>query len=144
MVRTRCARGLLLSLILALLSSGAAAHDIPAKINLHAFVKPEGHRLHLVVRVPLVMLLSLNLPKRGPGFLALDHIAEALETAADVTANEIVLFENGERLHYVVARARILTTYARLATGSGNSPNRSRKLAMAASASFTETACANR
>ena len=47
------------------------AHDIPDEILLHGFVKPEGDRLHFLVRVPLAMLLSMNLPKRGPGYLDL-------------------------------------------------------------------------
>jgi len=32
---------------LALVACSAAAHDIPDEIHLHAFVKPEGGRLHL-------------------------------------------------------------------------------------------------
>ena len=43
------------------------AHDIPDEIVLHGFVKPEGDRLHFLVRVPSVMLLSTNLPEAGPG-----------------------------------------------------------------------------
>ena len=50
-----------------LLSTPARAHDIPDEILLRGFIKPEGDRLHFLVRVPLVTPASMNLPKRGPG-----------------------------------------------------------------------------
>lgn len=106
----RWARGLGCALI-ALLGVAAAgttfAHDVPDQIILHGFVKPEGARVHLLVRVPLVMLLNINLPKLGPGFIAIDHAAEALERAADATARELVLYEGGEPLTYSRATTRI-------------------------------------
>jgi len=79
-------------------STPAPAHDIPDEIVLHGFVKPEGDRLHFLVRVPLVMLLSMNLPKRGPGYLDLPQIDERLQASAAATAKEIELYENGVRL----------------------------------------------
>ena len=48
--------------------------DLPPQILLEGFVKPEGDRLHLVVRIPLILLQNLNLPKRGPGYLDLVRI----------------------------------------------------------------------
>ena len=50
-----------------LLATPATAHDIPDEILLQGFIKPEGDRLHFLVRVPLVTLLSMNLPEAGPG-----------------------------------------------------------------------------
>jgi hypothetical protein len=88
-------------------SAPARAHDIPDEIVLHGFVKPEGDRLHFLVRVPLIMLLSMNLPKRGPGFLDLARIDERLQAAAAATAKEIELYENGVRLTPGRAVARI-------------------------------------
>ncbi len=88
-------------------ASPVRAHDVPDRIDLLAFVKPEGDTLHLLVRVPLVMLLNLNLPKDGRGFLALDVIDQALARAAGVTAREVVIYENGRPLEYSHARARI-------------------------------------
>lgn len=99
---------LVLALLLGLLLSPAAsAHDIPNQIRLQAFVKPEGNTLHFLVRVPLVMLLNLNLPKRGPGFLALEHLDDGLERAAAATAREIVLYQDGEPLAYRAVSTRI-------------------------------------
>lgn len=102
-------RALVLAMLLAstLAWRAAPAHDIPDQIILHGFVKPQGDRLQFLARVPLVMLLNLNLPKRGPGFLALDHMDEALKTAAAAAARELVIYENGVPLAYQTARARI-------------------------------------
>jgi hypothetical protein len=88
-------------------SAPSRAHDIPDEIVLHGFVKPEGDRLHFLVRMPLVMLLSMNLPKRGPGYLDLARIDERLQAAASATAKEIELYENGIRLTPGRAVARI-------------------------------------
>src|SRR5438045_7579122 len=49
--------------------AAALAHDIPNAVSLHAFVKPERDRLHLLIRIPLELLGSLDLPKRGPGYV---------------------------------------------------------------------------
>jgi hypothetical protein len=85
----------------------ALAHDIPNQILLHSFVKPEGGRLHFLVRIPLIMLASIGLPKRGPGYLDLPRIDDGLEKAAATTAKEIHLFENGTRLTPARARTHI-------------------------------------
>ena len=90
-----------------LLTTTAYAHDIPNQILLQGFIKPEGNNLHFLVRVPLVMLLNLNLPKRGPGFLALDHLDDGLERAAAATAREIILYQDGKPLSPNEMQARI-------------------------------------
>lgn len=96
------------AILLAAALGPAAAHDIPEQIVLQGFVKPEGDRLHFLVRVPSVMLLNLNLPKRGPGYLDLAHIDERpLQAAAATTAKEIELYENGVLLRPSRAAARI-------------------------------------
>lgn len=102
-------RRLAVALLLALAMSAqvASAHDIPSQIRLQGFVKPEGNTLHFLVRIPLVMLLNLDLPKRGPGFLALEHLDDALDRAAAATAREIVLYEDGEPLSYEEVTTRI-------------------------------------
>ncbi|MDH3671725.1 MAG: HupE/UreJ family protein [Gammaproteobacteria bacterium] len=101
--------GLLLAAMLGLilLSLPVRAHDIPNEILLHGFVKPEGERLHFVVRVPLIMLASMSLPKRGPGYLDLARLDHALETSATATARQIQLYEDGVRLTPSRVKARI-------------------------------------
>ena len=76
----------------------AVAHDTPDAVSLHAFLKPEGERLHLLIRIPLVLLGTLDLPKRGPGFIDLPRIGAHLELAAATAAKEFELRADGERL----------------------------------------------
>jgi len=85
----------------------AASHDVPDEIILRAFVKPEGQRLDFLVRIPLSMLLSVALPKWGPGYIDLAQADEALDRAAGATARELVLYENGAPLAPASAKARI-------------------------------------
>jgi hypothetical protein len=84
-----------------------SAHDIPDQIIMQAFVKPEGDRLHFLVRIPLIMLANINLPKRGPGYIDLAQVDPALQTALKATAEEIEIYEKGTRLTPVRSEARI-------------------------------------
>ena len=59
-----------------------AAHDLPASVVVHAFVKPEGQRLRLLVRVPLEAMRDVDYPTRGPeGLLDLTRVDSALADA---------------------------------------------------------------
>ena len=78
-------RVLLLSgvLIFLLLGSDASAHEVPNAVTVQAFVKPEGERLLLLVRVPLEALEEVDWPTFGPGYLdfaALDAVLRELLT----------------------------------------------------------------
>lgn len=84
-----------------------ATHDIPNEIVLNAFVKPEGRQLQVILRVPLIMLASLNLPKRGPGYLDLERIDGALQRSIEATAREILFYEGPMALTHDRAVARI-------------------------------------
>lgn len=60
----------LTAIVLALaLPAIASAHDIPADVTVHAYLKPEGTRLHVLVRVPLRAMRDIDFPTRGNGFL---------------------------------------------------------------------------
>jgi len=74
------------------------AHDVPATVVVQAFVKPEGDRLHVLIRLPLILLMDLDLPKRGPGYLELAHVGPALERAAEAAGEQFEFFEEGRRL----------------------------------------------
>ena len=81
------------------LPSPAAAHDVPADVTVQAFLKPEGSRLHLLVRAPLAALRDIDYPTRGPGYLDLARVEPSLRQAASVwIADEIELYENDIRL----------------------------------------------
>jgi len=73
---------------------GTAAHDIPNDVTVQAFVKPEGQRLHLLVRVPLRAMRDISFPERGPGYLDLARVNEVLPDAATLwISNFIELYE---------------------------------------------------
>lgn len=85
-------------LAFALLPKAATAHDIPAQVTMHGFVKPEGERLHVIVRIPLILLLNMGMPKWGPGYLDLARIDDKLAKTAEVVAREFVFFEDSVQL----------------------------------------------
>lgn len=87
------------ALIIVALSGTGHAHDIPDEIILHGFVKPEGDRLHVLVRIPSTMLLNLNMPKWGPGYLDLPRIGDKLEKAVQAFAREVIFYEDSTELH---------------------------------------------
>ena len=77
----------------------AAAHDIPADVRVNAFVKPEGQRLSLLIRVPLKAMRDVDFPRRGAGLLDLARADAALRNAAMLwLADNVDLYENDTRL----------------------------------------------
>ena len=85
--RSRCLLGSLppLLVVAALILSTTApvrAHDIPADVLVNMFVKPEGNRLRLLVRVPLGAMRDMNLPLYGPSYLKLPAPEAAIRDAA--------------------------------------------------------------
>ena len=79
--------------------TSGAAHDIPNDVVVQAFVKPQGNRLHLVVRVPLKAMRDINFLERGPGYLDLARVNEVLPGAATLWISDFIeLFENDSRL----------------------------------------------
>jgi len=84
---------------LLLLSPALGAHDIPADVTVQAFVKPEGSRLRLLVRVPLKAMRDVNFPLRGPGYLDLSKADQYLNDAAMLwVAGSIEIYEDDHRL----------------------------------------------
>src|SRR6266571_535259 len=76
-----------------------AAHDIPNDVTVHAFVKPDGERLHLLLRVPLKAMRDVDYPRRGAGLLDLALADAALRNAATLwIADSVELYENDRRL----------------------------------------------
>ncbi|HYT22026.1 MAG TPA: HupE/UreJ family protein [Candidatus Polarisedimenticolia bacterium] len=79
--------------------SSVAAHDIPNDVVVQAFVKPQGDRLQLLIRVPLKAMRDINFPERGPGYLDLARVNDVLPGAATLwIAGFIELYENDTRL----------------------------------------------
>ena len=96
--------GLISSRLLILIACGSIssliqAHDIPSRVTVYAFVKPEGNELTVLLRVPMEALGEVSFPLRGPGFLQFSEAQFALDDAARIYITESLNFyENGEEL----------------------------------------------
>jgi len=87
--------------------ASAAAHDIPNDVTVTAFLKPEGDRLHLLVRVPLKAIRDINFPERGQGYLDLTRVDALLPDAARLWIAGFIEIDEGETR---VASPRVVAT----------------------------------
>ncbi len=60
------------------------SHEIPNDVRVQAYLKPEGQRLVLLLRVPMAALREVDVPLRGPGYLDLARADNALRTAVSL------------------------------------------------------------
>jgi len=80
-------------------NAAVSAHDIPADVVVHAYLRPDGQRLHALIRVPLAAMRDVQFPLRGPGYLELAKADDFLRQAALTWVRDsLELFENGDRL----------------------------------------------
>src|SRR5712672_1799346 len=85
--------------LIAVVPMRAAAHDSPTDVRVSAFVKPDGQRLSLLIRVPMKAMREVDYPRRGAGLLDLARADAALRNAATLwIADNIELYENDTRL----------------------------------------------
>lgn len=76
-----------------------SAHDIPSRVTVYAFVKPEGNQLTALLRIPMEAFGEISFPLRGPGYLQISEADFALRDAARVYITESLHFyENGVEL----------------------------------------------
>jgi hypothetical protein len=73
---------------------------------MQGFVHPEGDRLHVALRVPLIALLNIDMPKRGPGYLDLERIGD-LREAETATADGVRMFEDDRLLRPVGVKSQL-------------------------------------
>lgn len=79
-------------------AGAAAAHDIPSDVAVQTFVKPEGPRLWLAVRVPLRAMRDVEFPEQR-GYLDIEKLAPRLPDAATIwIADFVEIREAGLRL----------------------------------------------
>lgn len=98
-IRLRNIIRVMLALILFLpaLTTTVKAHDIPASVTVHMYVKPEGDTLKLLLRVPLESMSEIVYPTFGPGYLDFERADPDLLAAAHVyLTEELQVFEEGE------------------------------------------------
>jgi len=90
------------ALLLALLVAGAVparGHEIPSRVTVLAFVKPESGRLRVLVRAPLEAMRDVDFPQRGLGYLDLARSGPLPRESAQVwIADYIRVFGDGESL----------------------------------------------
>lgn len=76
-----------------------SAHEIPARVAILAYIKPEGNRLRLVVRVPLESMRDVEFPLTKDGNLDLSKVGGFLPDAARLwIADYVEFYENDVRL----------------------------------------------
>jgi HupE / UreJ protein len=93
-----CASVLLAALIFALPGVGIA-HTIPDDVTVQAFIKPQGNRLYLLVRVPADTGTDVVYPERDNGNLDLARVEPTIRTAVKLWLIEnIDLYENDKLL----------------------------------------------
>lgn len=98
---------ILFCLWLAISAEAGRAHDVPGQLRMHALVDTQGDQLRVAVRVPLELLLNVDLPKHGNGYLDLTHVDSAFPRAIAATARGLVFLQEGEPLALVRGHARI-------------------------------------
>ena len=85
------------------LAPRVSAHDIPNDVTVQTFLKPDGQRLRLLVRVPLLAMRDMDYQKRrgatSSDLLDLSRADATLRDAATLwVSDEIELYENDQRL----------------------------------------------
>jgi hypothetical protein len=112
---------IVLALALLVLATRLFAHEVPARVTVLAYVKPEGRTLHVVLRVPLAAMRDVELPLRAGESLDGDYLDVAragpvLRDAARLwIADYLALYEGSARLPapaVVAARASLPTDRA--------------------------------
>lgn len=77
----------------------AAVHEVPQSVLVRAFVRAEGDRLRLLVRVPAEAMRDVIWPLRGPGYLELSATDTLLAGPATTwLVHYATVYENGAEM----------------------------------------------
>jgi hypothetical protein len=75
------------------------ADEIPTRVAVQAFIKPEGNQLNVLMRVPMDAFGEIDFPIEGnPGMLIISRARNALETAAYTYVMGAVRFYENDSL----------------------------------------------
>jgi len=79
------------------------ADEIPSRVAVQAFIKPEGSQLNVLMRVPMDAFSEIDFPVQGsPGNLIISRARNALETAAyTYVLGAVRFYEDGVLLENV-------------------------------------------
>ena len=98
----RCLLPLLVVVALGvLLAPAPEAHEVPADVRIQMFIKPDGQRLRVLVRVPMASINDIPWPQRQDGMLdfASPELGRTLaEAATQGLADQLLMYENGAGL----------------------------------------------
>ena len=90
-------RSALVALALVAVPGTLPAHEIPERVAVLGFVRAEGTRLELLLRVPLVAMRDVDFPLRPDGSLDLIRVRPLLAAAAQLWLADYLLLEAGGR-----------------------------------------------
>jgi hypothetical protein len=90
-------RSVLLAAALTLFASHAFAHNVPVSALVQMFVKPQGHTLQVLVRVPLTTYTDAEYPRRAGDYVDLARVDPSLRAAATVILLETLTMYEGDR-----------------------------------------------
>jgi hypothetical protein len=82
---------------LSFFASPAFAHNIPVGATVQMFVKPQGHTLQVLVRVPLTTYADAEYPRRAGDYVDLARVDPSLRAAATVVLLEALTMYEGDR-----------------------------------------------
>ena len=86
-------------LLVAAVVQGLQAHEVPNDVTIQAYLRPEGARLRLLVRVPLVAMRDMTWPFRSPGILDTSRATPVLTDAAMLwVGGEATMYEGRQAL----------------------------------------------
>jgi HupE / UreJ protein len=89
-----------------------AAHDIPADSTVRMFVRPDGQRLHVLVRVQMASINDIDWPLNRPtGYLDLSRVEPFLRDASTMWISDYLdVFESARKLPYPTLTSVRLST----------------------------------
>ena len=112
----RSAAALTIVLLTLLNGTSSRAHEIPNDVTVQTFVRPEGQRLRVLLRVPLAAMRDVDYPKRGginSGLLDVSRADSTLRDAATLwVADFLDVYENGAKLPYPKVAAVMASSQA--------------------------------
>ncbi|HVZ27228.1 MAG TPA: HupE/UreJ family protein, partial [Rhizomicrobium sp.] len=98
------------------LSTQAAAHDLPLDVLVKMYVKPEGHTLKVLMRMPLKSVQDAEYPRKAGDYVDLTKVDPFLRDAVRVAMLDNLSFFEGERQ---LPAPRVIST--RMSLDSDNS-----------------------
>ena len=97
----------LLFAALTFFAAPASSHDIPTDVTVQAFVKPEGHTLKVLMRLPLKAVMDVEFPHKERDFVDLARIDPFLHDAATLALSDNMEIYEGDAL---LSKPKIVST----------------------------------